>query len=102
MLYISMLAIKLIELISRKYCQIQQLGGLVRPRQIPPETLGQLEQNDQVTYEYLSSSDCAQAGALQLIKDIDYIKKTFKQFCTNSPDEQQLLFFSAQHFALTD
>jgi len=88
MLYISMLAIRLIEMMSCKYGQIQLLGGLLRPKNQATQALSLLERNDQVMYEYHQSSDSAQAGALQLIKDIDYIKKTLKQFCLNAPDEE--------------
>lgn len=102
MLYISMLAVKLIEMIVAKYEQIQLIGGLVPPKQLPMTMLESLERNDQVTYEYLQSSDFARAGALQLIRDIDYFKKTFKPFCVNSLDEQQQAFFSLQRATLGD
>ena len=102
MLYISMLAVKLIEMIAAKYEQIQLIGGLVPPKHLPMPILESLERNDQVTYEYLQSSDFARAGALQLIRDIDYLKKTFKPFCMNSLDEQQEAFFSLQRAALGD
>ena len=64
LLYISLLAVKLIDLIGLKYSQIQLIGGLTPQKQLQAGLFEFLESNDQVIYEYSQSTDCAKAGAL--------------------------------------
>ena len=97
--YISLLALSLIDLLTKKFSQIQHLGGLVEPKTTALQQLQALRNSEQITFEYATSAEAANCGALQLIKDIQFLKKTLRQFCWSADtvaSEQASKLFTTQ------
>lgn len=76
--YIAVLGRFLLTSLSQKYLQIPQLGGLYLHQNQQANSL------DQSAFHFNTSQI---SGALQLIQDIAYMKKTLKQFVMSAQQD---------------
>ena len=86
---ISLLAVNLTKVLTQKYVQVQQIGGLSLSKQV---------EGDQLQFEYEASKEFVSCGALQMLKDIHYLKKMLRRFCQDAAATESKEVFTSRQF----
>lgn len=77
------------KVLTQKLIQVQQVGGLALSKQV---------EGDQLQFEYDGAKEFVSCGALQMLKDIHYLKKMLRRFCQDASTDQSKEVFTSRQF----